>query len=72
MRAQEKLDLRNTAILRLRDIDLQLESALGAPPSTRAASAARGLFAKRAKYADRILEFGGQPSALPAEASEAV
>ena len=65
MRAQEKLEIRNEAFLRLRDIDRQLEATFNEPPSTRAASAARDLLAQRAQCADCISELGGQPGAVP-------
>lgn len=68
MRAQEKLAKRNEAFLQLRDIDDQLRSAFGETPTTRAASAARTLLDERAKCADRIAAFGGQPGPAPIQA----
>jgi hypothetical protein len=67
MRAQEKLEIRNGAFLRLRDIDRQLEIVFSEAPSTRAASAARELLAQRARCAEHICELGGQPGAVPTQ-----
>lgn len=67
MRAQEKMELRNVAFIRLREIDSQLVDAFDEVPTIRAASAARSLLDERAKYADRIVALGGQPGAVPVQ-----
>jgi hypothetical protein len=63
----ERLAHRNQAFERLRDIDRQLELTFSEAPSTRAASAARELLARRAGCADYICELGGQPGAVPTQ-----
>lgn len=73
MRASEKLVARNGAFQRLMEIDdeLRVVFAIDRDPSIRAASAARKLLTERAKWADRIVELGGQPGPAPVDAPQA-
>lgn len=58
VKASVFLALRNELLVALREVDVEIDHALGFRASKRAASKARELFAERQRIADELAELG--------------